>query len=131
MINLTGICGWAQPWQAIIIGAVGAMIACYSVPLLELMRIDDPVGSISIHLFPAIWAMLATGLFLESNTMVTMHQGRSTVASNFSGSYMVFFNGFCHSIHYEKDHRFEISCILISVYKWRLFLSKHSRVLSG
>ncbi|EDO37226.1 predicted protein, partial [Nematostella vectensis] len=65
LVSISGLCGWARPWEAILVGAVGSLIACYGVSLLERVRIDDPVGSVSIHMFPAIWAMVAAGIFLE------------------------------------------------------------------
>jgi hypothetical protein len=83
LFSSPAFCGWAQPWEAIIIGAVGALIACYGVSFLEKFNIDDPVGSISIHLFPAIWAMIATGLLLEPNLGATKLKGGVFKTGNF------------------------------------------------
>lgn len=51
--------------------------------MLEKLSIDDPVGSISIHMFPAIWAMVATGLLLEPNLGATKLKGGVFKTGNF------------------------------------------------
>ena len=40
-----------QPWEAIIIGAIGSLIACWTNERLfkERMQIDDPVGAVGTH----------------------------------------------------------------------------------
>ena len=48
--------------QAIGIGAVGAIIATFGAKLLEMVRIDDVVGAIPVHLFAGIWGTLAVPL---------------------------------------------------------------------
>ena len=45
-------------WQAILIGAVGAAIVVFTVPLLDKLKIDDVVGAIPVHLFAGIWGTL-------------------------------------------------------------------------
>ncbi|MDF9798477.1 Amt family ammonium transporter [Catalinimonas alkaloidigena] len=49
--------------DAIIIGLVaGALVVC-AVVFFDRMRIDDPVGAISVHLVCGVWGTLAVGLF--------------------------------------------------------------------
>ena len=40
-----------QPWEAIIIGAIGSLIACWTNERLfkQRMQIDDPVGAVGTH----------------------------------------------------------------------------------
>jgi ammonium transporter, Amt family len=49
-------------FEAIAIGAVGAVIATFGAKLLESVRIDDVVGAIPVHLFAGIWGTLAVPL---------------------------------------------------------------------
>ncbi len=49
-------------WQAILIGALGGVIATYGAIVLERLRIDDVVGAIPVHLFAGIWGTLAVPL---------------------------------------------------------------------
>lgn len=49
--------------DAILIGAVGGTLVVIAVPLFDKMRIDDPVGALSVHLVNGIWGTLAVGIF--------------------------------------------------------------------
>lgn len=48
---------------AIIVGAIGALLAVFTVPLLDKFKIDDVVGAIPVHLVAGIWGTLAVGIF--------------------------------------------------------------------
>lgn len=45
-------------FQAVFIGAIGAVIATYGTILLEKLRLDDVVGAIPVHLFAGIWGTM-------------------------------------------------------------------------
>jgi Amt family ammonium transporter len=49
--------------SAVIIGAVAGVLVVASVMFFDRIRIDDPVGAISVHLSCGIWGTLAVGLF--------------------------------------------------------------------
>lgn len=49
--------------DAIIIGAIGGALVVFAVPLFDRIRIDDPVGALSVHLINGIWGTLAVGIF--------------------------------------------------------------------
>ena len=57
-----------QPHEAFIIGAIGALAACWSNEKLlkNWMKIDDPVGAIGAHAIAASWGIFAVGLFADS-----------------------------------------------------------------
>lgn len=66
LAGLVGITAGADqmgPMAAIAIGLVAGFIVVGSVMLLDRIRIDDPVGAISVHLVCGIWGTLAVGLF--------------------------------------------------------------------
>lgn len=48
---------------AILIGGIGGMLVVPSVLLFDFLRLDDPVGALSVHLVNGIWGTLATGIF--------------------------------------------------------------------
>jgi len=48
---------------AVIIGAVAGVVVVYSVITFDRIKIDDPVGAISVHLVCGIWGTLAVGIF--------------------------------------------------------------------
>jgi Amt family ammonium transporter len=37
----------------------------FAVPFFDRLRIDDPVGALSVHLVNGVWGTLAVGLFAE------------------------------------------------------------------
>ncbi len=47
----------------VFIGAVAGVIVVIAVPLFDRLRIDDPVGALSVHLVNGIWGTLAVGIF--------------------------------------------------------------------
>ncbi|MGR8918098.1 MAG: ammonium transporter [Gammaproteobacteria bacterium] len=48
-----------SPLLATIIGAIGGVIVVFSIVGLDKLRIDDPVGAISVHGTAGIWGLLA------------------------------------------------------------------------
>jgi len=66
LAGLVGITAGADqmgPMSAIIIGAIAGVIVVFSVIFFDKIKIDDPVGAISVHLVCGIWGTLAVGLF--------------------------------------------------------------------
>jgi len=49
LVAITAGCAFVSPASAFIIGALGGIVVVLSVLLLENLRIDDPVGAISVH----------------------------------------------------------------------------------
>jgi Amt family ammonium transporter len=52
-------------WSAMIIGGIAGAIVVFAVMFFDRIKIDDPVGAISVHLVCGIWGTLAVGLFGE------------------------------------------------------------------
>ena len=48
---------------AIIVGAIGGVIVVFSIIFFDKIKIDDPVGAISVHGIVGIWGTLAVGIF--------------------------------------------------------------------
>jgi Amt family ammonium transporter len=48
---------------ALFIGAVAGVIVVFAVPWFGRLKIDDPVGALSVHLVNGIWGTLAVGIF--------------------------------------------------------------------
>ena len=49
LVAITAGCAFVSPEFAAIIGAIGGVVVVLSVILLERLKIDDPVGAISVH----------------------------------------------------------------------------------
>ena len=58
---------------AALIGAIGAVLMFAAVPIFDVLRVDDPVGALSVHLVAGIWGTLAVGIFKpEVNLLVQL-----------------------------------------------------------
>jgi Amt family ammonium transporter len=57
------------------VGIVGGLLVVLAVPFFDKLRIDDPVGALSVHLVAGIWGTLAVGLFTESATFMAQLKG--------------------------------------------------------
>ncbi len=63
LVAITCPCATVTPAGAIAIGAIGGVLVYLSVIFFDRMRVDDPVGAISVHGVCGAWGTLAAGLF--------------------------------------------------------------------
>jgi Amt family ammonium transporter len=56
---------------SVIIGLAAGALVVGSVVLFDKIKIDDPVGAISVHLTCGIWGTLAVGIFAPDKSFVT------------------------------------------------------------
>jgi Amt family ammonium transporter len=63
LVAITCPCYWVSPLGAALLGAVAGFVVYAGMNLMEWMRIDDPVGAVSVHGFAGIWGTLSLGLF--------------------------------------------------------------------
>jgi len=52
-------------WEPIVIGMVGGALVVFAIPMFDKLRIDDPVGALSVHLVNGIWGTIAVALFAD------------------------------------------------------------------
>ena len=63
LVGITAGCAGVNYLGAVIIGLIAGVIVVFSVGFFDSIKIDDPVGAISVHLVNGIWGTLAVGLF--------------------------------------------------------------------
>ncbi len=63
LVAITAPCGSVNPGMSVVIGAIGGIIVVFSVLFFDRIRIDDPVGAISVHGVVGGWGLLSVGLF--------------------------------------------------------------------
>ena len=68
------------PSMATVIGAVGGLIVVSSIVTLDKLRIDDPVGAISVHGVVGLWGLLAVPLTNEKATLVAQLKGVGAIS---------------------------------------------------
>ena len=69
LVAITASPGTPTPLIATFIGAVGGLIVVFSIISFDKIKIDDPVGAISVHGVAGIWGILAV---LISNDGATL-----------------------------------------------------------
>jgi Amt family ammonium transporter len=66
LVAITAPCAFVSSFWAFIIGAAAGGLVCWSVLFLErVMKVDDPVGAISVHGTCGAWGVLSLGLFAD------------------------------------------------------------------
>jgi Amt family ammonium transporter len=63
LVAITAPCAWVTLPIAALIGIIGGILVVFAVGFFDKLKIDDPVGAISVHLVCGIWGTLAVGLF--------------------------------------------------------------------
>ncbi|HEY1533602.1 MAG TPA: ammonium transporter [Polyangiaceae bacterium] len=63
LVAITCPCYWVSPAGALWIGAIAGVVCVYGVELIEWLRVDDPVGAVTVHGLCGIWGTLSLGLF--------------------------------------------------------------------
>ncbi|MEB3292070.1 MAG: ammonium transporter [Synechococcales bacterium] len=67
LVAVTASCAYVDYGSAAIIGAVGGVAVVFAVGFFDKLRIDDPVGAVSVHLVNGVWGTLALGLFSKAD----------------------------------------------------------------
>ena len=69
LVAITAPSGFVSATGAAIIGLVAGVLVCISVAFIEnVMKVDDPVGAISVHGTNGLWGVLAVGLFADGTS---------------------------------------------------------------
>lgn len=67
------------PLLATLVGAVGGVLVVFSIITLDKLKIDDPVGAISVHGVVGIWGLLAVTLSNEESSLLSQLIGIGTI----------------------------------------------------
>ena len=63
LVAITAPCAFVGVGSAAIIGLIAGVLVVMAVLMFDKLKIDDPVGALSVHLVNGIWGTLAVGLF--------------------------------------------------------------------
>ncbi|MBN1995662.1 MAG: ammonium transporter [Anaerolineae bacterium] len=64
LVAITAGCASVSPTGALIIGLVAGGVLVFGLLFIErVLRVDDPVGAVSVHALNGVWGTLAVGLF--------------------------------------------------------------------
>src|SRR5439155_25790388 len=66
LVAITAPCAFVTAPSAVLIGGLAGVLVCASVFFVERsLKVDDPVGAISVHGTCGLWGILALGLFAD------------------------------------------------------------------
>lgn len=76
--------------SAVLVGGIGGALVIGSVLMFDRLRVDDPVGAISVHGVVGIWGTLAVGLFGGAQLGVQLVGTFSYALAALGAGYLVF-----------------------------------------
>jgi len=69
LVAITAPSGFVSAPSAAIIGLIAGVLVCASVAWVEnVLKVDDPVGAISVHGANGLWGVLSVGLFADGTS---------------------------------------------------------------
>ncbi|MEX2358570.1 MAG: ammonium transporter, partial [Pirellulaceae bacterium] len=71
LVSITAGCDAMSPAFAALAGLLGGVLVVFSVVFFDKLKIDDPVGAISVHGVCGAWGTLAVGLFMTDGGLLT------------------------------------------------------------
>lgn len=91
LVGITAGADGFTPGVAIIVGLIAGTIVPFSVVFFDKLKLDDPVGAITVHLVCGIWGTLAVGI-LGTGSFLTQLIGVMAIgAFTFVFAYILFF----------------------------------------
>jgi Amt family ammonium transporter len=65
LVAITAPCAFVSVTSSIIIGAIAGVLVVFAVVFFDHIKIDDPVGAISVHLIHGVFGTICVGLFAQ------------------------------------------------------------------
>ena len=90
LVGITAGADVISPLFATIVGAIAGVIVVLSIIFFDSIKIDDPVGAISVHGVCGIWGTVAVGIFGGASLSTQIIGTLSVSAAAFIFSYVVF-----------------------------------------
>ena len=92
LVGITAGADVVSAMSSIIIGFIAGMLVVVSVLGIDRLKIDDPVGALSVHLTCGIWGTLAVGIFSAGHSFMTQLIGVVAYAIPcFSAAFAIFY----------------------------------------
>ena len=90
LVSITAGCDVIVGGSAVLAGLVGGVLVVFSVLFFDRVRVDDPVGAISVHGVCGIWGTLAVGIFGAANLGTQLIGTLAYSGAAFAAGYLVF-----------------------------------------
>jgi len=93
LAGLVGITAGADamgPWAAVTVGAIAGVLVVFSIIFFDKVKIDDPVGAISVHGVCGVWGTLAVAFFGGASFMSQLTGAVAVSIAAFAFAIIVF-----------------------------------------
>jgi Amt family ammonium transporter len=90
LVTITAGCDVIVGGWAIVAGAIGGILVVLSVLMFDRLKIDDPVGAVSVHGICGVWGTIAVGIFGGGNLGVQVLGTLVYALGAFASGYVVF-----------------------------------------
>ncbi len=70
LVAITAPCNNVTVASSVGIGLIGGFLVVVAVPFFDRLKIDDPVGALSVHLVNGVWGTLSVGIFSTSTGLL-------------------------------------------------------------
>jgi ammonium transporter, Amt family len=86
LVAITAPCAFVDSWAAVVIGAIAGVLVVFAAVIIdEKLKIDDPVGAISVHGVNGLWGVLSLGLLANNKYGAGWNGVESAVGGLFYG----------------------------------------------
>ena len=93
LAGLVGITAGADsmgPWAAVAVGAIAGVLVVFAILFFDKIKIDDPVGAVSVHGVCGMWGTIAVGIFGGGSLLWQIIGTVSVSALAFVSSFIIF-----------------------------------------
>ena len=91
LVSVTAGADMFDIYAPIYIGAIGGVIVVYGVTFFDKLKLDDPVGALSVHLLNGIWGTLAVAIFADASFWAQLKGVLVVAVFAFGSSYVVIY----------------------------------------
>jgi len=69
LVAITASCAYVSVPSSLVIGLIAGVLVVFAVIFFDKIKVDDPVGALSVHLVNGIFGTIAVGLFAQDSIM--------------------------------------------------------------
>jgi len=91
LVSVTAGADMFDMYAPIYVGAIGGFIVVYGVALFDRLKLDDPVGALSVHLLNGIWGTIAVSIFADVSLWAQLKGILFVGIFTFSSSFIVIY----------------------------------------
>ncbi len=81
LVGITAGADVVSEFDSIIIGAISGLLVFAAILIIDKLKIDDPVGAISVHGIGGVWGTIAVGIFSADYSVVTQIKGTAAISA--------------------------------------------------